>query len=480
MAWGACGMMALQIAVESLFSRLSSPVPVTKLLVANHLATVLTGQNTRAVAQEALIRGLREARFESEVTELLAVPLMSGDFSLDIDALRTAIEFPSVLSDSILSLIGGRDFLVKAWMTAHSGPAPQFYSPKSLEILRKAQIIPPFVGYRLAGLEQDSGLPLLRQWCFEFDSLVQRSEEEGSSHFSHFSSGDREHKVGQFVSIDSHRARSAYLRSLAIACERWGMPVEIAEDFAAAVRPIDPKLRAFVPTKAPDWTSRLVPDENMGDAEWAENISSVIGGRSGDSEGIILHADFLVAERKHWAAELELVTVLSDRSDVKAEEVFSRHHELPGHWSYKAADAFTFQAAAEGLPGGRFVPAAIPISDDYLGLFYCELMSRLPYLPRRFGKTGELRTRSSSSQIEVLSGSETIGKVVYWNRDWSPTHLRHLKPNCGVATIASAQFVTEMEEYSRKKLLTFWRLKRIERQKDYGPWDTKESLGEVI
>jgi hypothetical protein len=466
--------------VESLFSRLSSPVPVTKLLVCNHLATVLTSQDTRAIAQEALIKGLREARFESEVAELLAVPLIAGDSSLDVDALRAAIEFPSVLSDSILSLIGGRNFLVKAWMTAHSGPAPRFHSPKSLDILRKAQIIPPFVGYRLAELEQDSGLPLLRQWCFEFDSLAQRSEEEGSSHFSHFSSGDREHKVGQFVSIDSHRARSAYLRTLAMASEQWGMPTEIAKDFAEAVRPIDPKMRGFVPTKAPDWTDELVPKDNMSDEEWEERIRGTICGRSSETDGRILHADFLVAERKHWAAELELVTVFSDRDDVKAEEVFSRHHELPGHWSYKVADKFTFKTAAEGLSGGRFVPAAIPISDDYLGLFYCEVMSRLPYLPRRFGRTGELRTRSSSSQIEILSGSETIGSVVYWNRDWSPTHLRYLKPNCGVATIASAQFVTEMEEYSRKKLLTFWHLKRIERQMDYGPWDTKELLGEVV
>ena len=101
-------MTSLRLAVESLFSRLSSPAPVTKLLVASHLATVLTGQNTRAVVQQALIKGLREARFESEVTELLAVALISGDLSQDVDALRAAIEFPSALSDSILSLIGGR------------------------------------------------------------------------------------------------------------------------------------------------------------------------------------------------------------------------------------------------------------------------------------------------------------------------------------------------------------------------------------
>jgi hypothetical protein len=224
----------------------------------------------------------------------------------------------------------------------------------------------------------------------------------------------------------------------------------------------------------------LVPDENIGEDEWAEKISSVIVGRNSDTDGTILHADFLVAERKNWAAELELVTAFSDRDDVNAEEVISRHHEMLGRWSYEAADAFAFRTAAEGVSGGSFVPAIIPIADDYLGLFNCDLMSRLPYLPRRFGRSGELKTRSTSSEIAILSGSETIGRVVYWNKDWSPTHLNFLKPNCGVATIASGKFVSDMEKYTRKRLHTYWHLKNAKRQKEYGPWDTQETIGEVV
>lgn len=472
-------MTSLSLAVESLFSRLSSPVPVTKLLIANHLATVLASQDTIAIGIEALVRGSREARFESEVTEFLAVPLLAGNSSLDIDTLRGAIEFPSILSDSILSLLSGRKFLVSAWISAHSGPAPRFHSAESLDILRKAQIIPRFIGYRLADLENELGLPLLRQWCFEFDSLAQRVEEKGSSHFDDFSGGDREHKVGQFVSIASHRARSAYLRTLAIAVERWGMPIETAESLAEGVRPIDSRLLGFAPARSPDWSDSLTSIQSTREDEWAEGIRSVIASRSGHTDGTILHADFLVAERKNRAAELEFVTAFSDRNDVKTEEVFTLHERMPGRWSYEIADAFTFKTSAEGVPGGKFVLAAMPIANDYLGLFNSDLMSRLPHLPRRFAKSGELKTRSASRQIDILSGSETIGRVAYWNRDWSPMHLKYLKPNCGVATTVSAKFVSEMEGYTRKRLRTFWRLKVVERQKDYGPWDIKVLLGET-
>jgi hypothetical protein len=205
----------------------------------------------------------------------------------------------------------------------------------------------------------------------------------------------------------------------------------------------------------------------------------VIASRSNHTNGTILHADFLVAERKSRAAELKFVTAFSDRNDVKAEEAFTLHDEMPGRWSYEVADAFTFRTSAEAVPGGRFVLAAMPISGDYWGLFNCELMSRLPYLPRRFARSGELRTRSASRQIEILSGSEMIGKVVYWNRDWRPMHLKYLKPNCGVGTTVSVQFVSEMEGYTRKRIRTFWRLRVVERQKDYGRWETKEILGET-
>ena len=154
--------LRLSLAVESLFSRLSSPVPITKLLVSIHLATILTNEETTTVCNEALTKALHEARFESEVAELLSVPLLGRSRTIDVDALRTSIRFPSILSDSMLSLLNGRRFAVQAWISAHSGAAPSFHSTQSLEILQKAQIIPPFVGMQLSHLEKHLGVPVLR------------------------------------------------------------------------------------------------------------------------------------------------------------------------------------------------------------------------------------------------------------------------------------------------------------------------------
>jgi hypothetical protein len=472
-------MRFTSLAVESLFSRMSSPVPVVKLLVCNRLASLLELDETKADVVEALVKELQTAKFESEVTELLAIPLLARKTVVDIDRLRKSIRFPSLLSDSMLSLIGGRRLLVESWISSHSGPAPSFHPGKSLEILRKAQIIPPFVGHRLASLEKTSGAPFLTQWCFEFDSLDKRTVEEGSSHFMHFSEGDHEHKVGQFVSITGQRARSAYLRTLAIAAERWGMPAEFAEQLADAVRPVDSRLLGFVPTKAPEWSNALVSSGPLSEESWTIKIREAIDSCGRQGGETILHADFLVGEQKKHAAQLEVTTAYSNRDDLSAEDVFASHDQMPGQQSYDVEDWFTFQLPAHGLPGGQFVSAVIPLADDYLGLFNCDLMARLPHGPRLFARGGELRTQAESNRLRILSGSQTIGQVHYWNRNWAPTHLRYLKPNCGVATTVTQEFASATEQYTRMKRRTFWRLNIVDRQGDYGDWNSTEILGEV-
>lgn len=473
-------MTLTSLAVEALFNRLFSPVPVVKLLVCERLASLLRSPETKAEVLEALVSQLKEAKFESEVNEVLVVPVLARGSTKDlVDTLRSSIKLPSILSDSMLSLISGQKFLVDAWTFSHSGLAPAFYSTKSLEILQKAQIIPPFVGMQLSHLEKHLGVPVLRQWCFEFDSLDGRSEEKGASQFVHFTQGDREHKVGQFISIAGQRARSAYLRTVAIAVDRWGIPVDFAERMAEAVRPIDSHLLGFVPRKPPGWTDLLVPVESVDEAHWAEKINSAIAESGRQTGEVILHADFLVGEQKRQAAQLELTTVYSNRDDLRTGEVFARHEEMLGQQSYDVADSFAYRTPAEAVPGGRFVPVVIPLAEDYLGFFNGDLMSRFPYGPRLYAKAGELKTRSESNHLIILAGSEAIGHVSHWNRNWSPTHLKFLKPSCGVATAVTQEFATTIERYTRMKRRTVWRLNLVSRPKDYGDWNSSEFSGEA-
>jgi hypothetical protein len=474
-------MTLTSLAVEALFSRLFSPVPVVKLLVCERLASLLRSPQTKAEVFEALVNQLKEAKFESEVNEVLTVPVLARESTIDtVDILRSSIQLPSILSDSMLSLIGGRKFLVDAWSLSHSGPAPAFYPTESLEILRKAQIIPPFVGMQLSSLEKDSGLPVLRQWCFEFDALDRRSEEKGAGQFAHFTQGDSEHKVGQFISIAGQRARSAYLRTLAIAVDRWGMPADFAEGMAEAVRPIDSHLLGLVPTKPPAWTDLLVPVESVDEAHWAEKINSAIAESGGQTGEVVLHADFLVGEQKRQAAQLELTTVYSNRDDLGTNEVFARHEEMLGQQSYDIDGSFTYRTPAEAVPGGKFVPAVMPLADDYLGFFNGDLMSRFPYGPRLFARAGELKTRSESNHLIICAGSEVVGQVSYWNRNWSPTHLKFLKPSCGVATTVTREFATTIERYTRMRRRTVWRLNLVSRTKEYGDWNSSEFSGATV
>jgi hypothetical protein len=186
-----------------------------------------------------------------------------------------------------------------------------------------------------------------------------------------------------------------------------------------------------------------------------------------------------VDEQKNQAAQLELTTVYSRQDDLTTTDVFVRHDEMLGQQSYDVEDSFTYRTPAEAVPGGNFVAAVLPLADDYLGLFHSDIMSRFPYGPRLFAKTGELRTRLESNHLIVLAGSESVGRISYWNRNWSPMHLKFLKASCGVVTTVTREFATTIERYTRMNRRTVWRLKLVSRPKDYGEWHSTEFFGEI-
>jgi len=96
-------MTLTSLVVEALFSRLFSPVPVVKLLVCERLASLLGSPQTKAEVFEALVNQLKEAKFESEVNEVLAIPVLARESTIDaVDILRSSIQLPSILSDSML------------------------------------------------------------------------------------------------------------------------------------------------------------------------------------------------------------------------------------------------------------------------------------------------------------------------------------------------------------------------------------------
>lgn len=81
--------------------------------------------------------------------------------------------------------------------------------------------------------------------------------------------------------------------------------------------------------------------------------------------------------------------------------------------------------------------------------------------------------------LKILNGLKEIGEVVYWNRQWTATHDRSLKPKCGVSTMVTTDFAAEMEQVLGLRRRIFWRLKVLSRTLDYGDWSETEHVGEV-
>jgi hypothetical protein len=103
---------------------------------------------------------------------------------------------------------------------------------KEEQALTAGTFIPPLFTNNLKDLQERSGRSFLRQWSFEYKVLSERSGGKGDGHLDYFP-GDEHSNVGQFVARKGHLARSAYLRTLACAVERWDMPADLAQHYAA-------------------------------------------------------------------------------------------------------------------------------------------------------------------------------------------------------------------------------------------------------
>src|SRR3546814_9870629 len=93
-------------------------------------------------------------------------------------------------------------------------------------------------------LERTSRRPFMRQWAFEWQKLQERTGVPRTEYPYYFDSFAevRSGIIGQYIQGQGELYRSAYLRTLALAVERWRLPAGLAETHAMDVVPAVPGL----------------------------------------------------------------------------------------------------------------------------------------------------------------------------------------------------------------------------------------------
>jgi hypothetical protein len=468
--------------------RLRLPVPAAKLQVIQEVAEALKDETTGAATWQALLRWLRELTLESEVLEALTIVVSARGASVPSSAdLRVVINAPSVLSDAFIAHAFGTPVVVQTWLKGHSGEAPRFYQRPDLgEELARGQIVPRALLLCLQNLQWDSRLPFIAQWTFEFERLIERSDSSRDGHFNFFLPESDRGEVGQFVARRGQLARSAFLRTLALAADVWEMPIADARAAALVASPVDLSLLPLLPGKVPGWMVPFhgarpdTPDEA---ASLANSILREVHQAEAKS---LLHLNLPLHEDARYNCELEIVSIRGSGDAIDAEEVFSVHDFLPGRMYVPRAedltlriDALDSDATFPAKAGGRLRPVLLPMVSNSVGYLQPDLVMRMPRLPAHESQSPLIASPRKGGADVRLSGIK-VGELLHWNWKWRPTHPKHLGGHTGVALVLDSDVTKRLLHIEGMRLWHVWRARVLRRDTDYGEWREEVWHGSVL
>lgn len=468
--------------------RLRLPVPMAKLQVIHQVAGALKDERTGAATWQALLRWLRALTLESEVLEALAIVVAArGALVLSSADLRAAINAPSALSDAFIGHAFGTPVLVHSWLKGHSGEAPRFYQrPELREELALGQIVPRALVLSLQDLQQESRRPFIAQWTFEFERQIERTDSSRDGHFSFFLPESDRGEVGQFVARRGQLARSAFLRTLALAADMWAMPIADAQAAAMVASPADLSLLPMLPGGVPGWVGPL-HGARPGTSDEAAGLVTSILREVHEAEGkSLLHLNLPLHGDARYNCELEIVSILGSGEAIDAEEVFGVHDFLPGRMYVPRAedltlriDALDREATFPSRAGGRLRPVLLPLVGNNVGYLQSDLVRRMPRLPAHDSRTPLIVTPRKGGADVLLSGTR-VGELLHWNWKWRPTHPKDMGGPTGVALVLDRDVTKRLLHVDGMRLCHMWRARVLKRDNDYGDWREEVWHGSVL
>ncbi len=478
--------MDLNILARLGLARLRHPVPMAKLSTVHAAAALIRDSHERDVLWNALVQWVSEIELESEVVEALCIPILADNLmDGNVAALQRAIKCPSPLSHLYLGEISGHPLRFNSWAKSHSGEVPVFFPANEIEEeLTAGHIVPHILATRIQSLEDDLGFPLLRQWSYEYQRLVDNYGEQSDGHWEHFVEGERGRDAGHFITRRGHLARSAFLRTLSAAYDLWDMPESMVYEEAMYATAADFTFLRTLPGKRPSFTDTLQEIRPVLHGEWQEAIEAMLQKKEenmGTPE--LLHCDLPITATPTYQANLKIVTCLYEGDMPQADEIFSVYNCLLGNIEFPRTarcDINILSTKHLSLTlhnGSRVLPVLMPAIGKYVGYFNSDLIRRTPYLPANLLGSSSFYARPRVGGMDILLDGQFVGEMCYWNHKWSPTYDKALGPNCGVSLSLCDGMRGCLFSIPQMKLSYHWRANVLTRDKEYGEWNEETLLG---
>lgn len=423
--------------VKLLVSRLKLPVPSIKLWVLDQLSLLLIAQHPRV--EELLKEDLTNRKLESECVEVLCVFFIakSKGYVCPND-LGQYIKARSTLSDLMLSEListpedfGEYSYPFYPFISLDNGNNRfEYYQGSHVPLLYNSW---------LKKEERRTDLPFTSHYQSEWNTTSGYQPSSGTA-IDYFLGSDRQRATGQFYTQASHRGRSAYLRTIEVAKQFYGMPDSYADHLSMLTLPIEPAYMEFRPQNPkwlPVWNSHNSPNE-------ANLINYVKQGLSNftqtdDSNDLLAFSLPIKIDGNNWI-DLTVVKMSPGTDltpDMQIEErsgCLAVGNLLDRKLSYEFGDSKIPKAstmAGTSYPFMRY------------GHWHSDLESRGLYIPK-CTIDGRKIVGSSSDGLFIYSvdGSK-VGFSSFWYNYWQPIHPMGIRSLCGSYTAVSKERIEE-------------------------------------
>lgn len=372
---------------------------------------------------------LATLKYETDISDFLSILMLAEPAIFPVEALISAIKFPSVLSDGVLgrleyeyeegektgyfSALTEKDYKFSSrFEKSKNGIAPAYYSP-------------------IERLGKKLGYPLERHLSAEWDLI---SERQQFLFFNpHNFSGDHffpQDLIGCSFSIEAETVlTSAYVRTISFAAEKFGLPQDFVSHYTENLFPFCELLGKLTPTTKPKNWPQLQKIDEEGQLPSQDDLDRYLIDLASGEDVILCANGPVLRQMSGVNCDLEIKTVFVENDydgDAKALYLFLTGQD-------KSVEIEAYQIAKPFYPDdvGRF-------ETDLLlrGLFQPEFVIGGPY--------AEVKVDTSS----IKYGSNGVLNAVwkYWTDSWYPVWYRGMGPALGTYLETSKEIFDVIKE----------------------------------
>lgn len=412
-----------------LISRLKCPIPSVKLWTIEQISLLLSSQQTKI--ESLLVQDLASRKQESECVEVLCVFYV---------AQSKGYKCPQDLGRHIKARSTLSDLLIKS-LIPDSSDFGEYAYPFSARVCLgvdsnrfsyfQGNHVPLLYFSLLQKEENRTGIPFTKyyelEWCNTFEYLPPAEIQIDS-----FLGSDRQRSTGQFYTQASHRGRSAYLRTIEIAKQLYGMPDTYAEHLSIPALPIEPAYTGLNPQQ-PAWLPKW-------DSNWntdADGITQFVR-LALNNFYLTTHSQSLLAfglpikvDENTWIDVTVVKASVTENSvkDFKEEErsgCISIGNLLDPELVYKFRNY-------DLNHGG--VLASTPYPFNRYGHWHSDMEARGLYVPKSDIDNIKIVGKTINGLFCYFINQLQIGYSSFWYTHWHPSYPREIKSLCGSYTV---------------------------------------------